>query len=302
MTLQQIFKPISKELVLVKEQLWLQLSRLYDDENIRHYQKAHIDRFIKHFFNVSGKGLRPALVLLSAKLVGPVNVGESSYQSLIKLATVVELIHSASLTHDDVVDNAQYRRNQVSLNEKYGNAVAVLVGDILFLQAFSLLLNLENIDGQKKQQILQIVYRTAQKMCLGEMCEHHVINEHRPAELDEYLAILESKTAALMSACCQCGAILTGKNAIISQNLANFGLHFGLAFQLADDLKDKDSLLHDNMDLLPITKNYIQQAKEDLQSVQSPNGNSVTKHLMALCDMLLPRNSSPGIFDQKVLL
>jgi geranylgeranyl pyrophosphate synthase len=296
MTLQQIFKPISKELLLVKEQLLLQLNRLYDDENVRYYQKAHIERFIKHFFNVSGKGLRPALVLLSAKLVGPVNAGESSYHSLIKLATVVELIHSASLTHDDVVDHAQYRRNQVSLNEKYGNGVAVLVGDILFLQAFSLLLNLENVDGQKKEQILQIVYRTAQKMCLGEMCEHHVITERRPAELDEYLVILENKTAILMSACCQCGAILTGKDPMISKNLANFGLHFGLAFQLADDLKDKDSLLHDNVDLLPITQNYIKQAKEDLRSA---NGNSVTKNLMALCDILLPGDSSSGIFDQK---
>jgi geranylgeranyl pyrophosphate synthase len=136
-------------------------------------------------------------------------------------------------------------------------------------------------------------------MCLGEMCEHHVITERRPAELDEYLLILESKTATLMSACCQCGAILTGKDPIISQNLANFGLHFGLAFQLADDLKDKDSLLNDNVDLLPITKHYIKQAKEDLQSV---NGNSVTKNLMALCDILLPGNSSAGIFDQNALL
>jgi octaprenyl-diphosphate synthase len=300
MTLKKIFKPIAKDLQLVTKQLRFQLNSLYADQNIHHYQKAHVDRFVNHFFHAPGKGLRPALVLLSAKLVGPLKLGESSYQSLIKLATAVELIHSASLTHDDIVDNAKSRRNQVSLNEKYGNKIAVVVGDILILQAFSLLLNLEALDWQKKEKIFQIVYRTAQKMCLGEMCEHQFLTEQRPASVDEYLGVLENKTATLMSACCECGAMLTGKDPADHQNLADFGRHFGLAFQLADDLKDQDSLLSKNPDLVPIAKDYIKKAKEDLQSV---NGRSrVTKNLMALCDILLPGNGSPGIFEQKAML
>jgi len=299
MTLKNILKPISKELQLVKKQLRFQLNSIYGDQNIHHYQKAHVDRFLNHFFNVSGKGLRPALVLLSAKLAGPVKSRTFSYQSLIKLATAVELIHSASLTHDDIVDNAKYRRNQVSLNEEYGNKIAVLVGDILILQAFSLLLNLETIDWQKKEKIFQIVFRTTQKMCLGEMCEHQFLSEQRAAKLDEYLVLLENKTATLMSACCECGAILTGNNPADYQTLANFGHHFGLAFQLADDLKDQDSLLNEDVDLIPLAKDYIKKAKEELQSV---NDTLVKKNLMALCDILLPGNGSPGIFDQKTVL
>jgi geranylgeranyl pyrophosphate synthase len=92
--------------------------------------------------------------------------------------------------------------------------------------------------------------------------------------------------------------MLTGKEPADHQNLANFGRHFGLAFQLADDLKDKDSLLNENADLVPIAKEYIKKAKEDLQSF---NGKKrVTKNLLALCDIVLPGNGSPGIFDQKV--
>lgn len=296
MTLKEIFKPISKELQLVKKQLAFQLNSLYDDQNIHHYQKTHVDQVVNHFFHVSGKGLRPALVLLSAKLAGPVTAGKSLQQSVVKLATAVELIHSASLTHDDIVDYAKSRRNQVSLNEKYGNRIAVVVGDMLILQAFSLLLNLETLDWQKKEEIFHIIYRTAQKMCLGEMCEHQILTEKRTANVDEYLVLLENKTATLMSACCECGAMLTGKNPSAYQNMANFGRHFGLAFQLADDLKDKDSLLNENAALVPIANEYIKKAKDDLRSF---NGNKVTKNLVALCDILLPGNGSPGVFDQK---
>lgn len=296
-TLKEIFKPISKELLLVKEQLRFQLTSLYEDQNGHHYQKAHIDRFINHSFNSTGKGLRPALVLLSAKIVGPLKTKEVSYQSLIKLATAVELIHSASLTHDDIVDNAKYRRHQESLNEKYGDKIAVVVGDILFLRAFSLLLNLDALDWQKKEKIFKIVYNTAQKMCLGEMCEHQILTEQRTANVDEYLTLLENKTATLMSACCECGAMVMGKDPADYQNMASFGRHFGLAFQLADDLKDQDSLLNKNADLIPIAKDYVKKAKEDLKAID--RNNAATKNLAALCDILLPGNGSPGIFDQK---
>jgi geranylgeranyl pyrophosphate synthase len=283
--------------LLVKKHLKSQLESLYEDQHIRREHKAHVNRLLNHFFNASGKRLRPALVLLSAKLVGPAVTDESIYQSLIKLATAVELIHSASLTHDDVVDNAKYRRNQESLNEKYGDKIAVVVGDVLILQAFSLLLNLKAIDWQKKEKIFQIIHHTAQQMCLGEMCEHHLLIEGRPAETEEYLTLLEHKTATLMSACCECGAILTGKDPADYETLANFGRNFGIAFQLADDIKDKDSLLDDNADLVPITKKYIKKAKEDLHSIDK---NPIKNNLIALCDILLPGNSSPGIFDQRV--
>lgn len=285
MTLEEIFQPISKELQLVEKQLRLQLKNIYKDQNISQHQQGYVGLSVNHLFRTVGKRLRPALVLLSAKLVGPVDAGESSYQSLLQLATAVELIHSASLVHDDILDEARYRRKQLSLNEKCGNKIAVIVGDVLFSQAFSILLNLEMAAWQKKQEIFQIICNTIKKMCLGEICQHQIITDHRSAEFDEYLVVTENKTARLMSACCQCGAMLTGKDEIVPQTLARFGLHFGLAFQLADDFKDQDALLKKEVDLLPTTKDYIEKAKESLQSV---NGNIITQHLVALCDFLLP--------------
>jgi geranylgeranyl pyrophosphate synthase len=295
MTLNEIFAPIAKALRRVKQQLRTQLDSLYNAEQLYENQQAHIDRFIEHFFRASGKGLRPALVLLSARASGPLQEDDAAYQSLIKLAAAVELIHSASLAHDDVVDKAATRRNQATLNEKYGTKIAVVVGDLLVLQAFALLLGLEGIDWRKKERIFKIIHCTAQKMCLGELCEDQILSEKRRADRGEYLQFLEHKTASLMSASCECGAILTGKDPGDYQNMANFGLHFGLAFQLADDLKDQDSLLQENAELIPLAQEYINKAKHDLQSV---NASPEKQHLMELCDILLPGERTPGIFDQ----
>ncbi len=285
MTLKEIFQPISKELQLVEKQLRLQLQHIHQNENIHHAHKDTIGLFINHLFETPGKKLRPALVLLSAKLNGSGDRQETSSQAVIQLATAVEFIHSASLVHDDVLDNGEYRRNQLSLNETYGNKIAIITGDMLFSLAFSVLLNLENTDWQKKEEILQIFCRTTSRMCIGEMCQHQIITAQRSAEFDEYLALTEDKTARLMSACCQCGAILSGRDQVASQKLADFGLHFGLAFQLADDVKDKDAPLNAKIDIIHTTKAYIEKAKAHLQSA---NGNKMAQHLAALCDFLLP--------------
>ena len=296
MALNEIFKPISQELYLMNQELRRQLDSLTEDPQMAPAQKAHVGRLVNHFFQAPGKGLRPALVLLAAKLAGPVAPAEPSYQPLIKLATAVELLHSASLTHDDVVDQAHFRREQVSLNAQYGNRIAVVVGDALILQAYALLLNLET---DKKEPLFRILYQTAQKMCLGEMFEHHILTERRTAQLEEYVQLLEHKTAALMSACCECGAMLTGNDPAAYENLANFGLHFGLAFQLADDSKDQDSVWDQEADLVPLVTAYIKKAKADLHVF---NDNPVTPNLLALCDLLLPGNGAAGIFDQKIML
>lgn len=294
MTLETILKPILPELQLVKESLNAQLTQLHEKQKLFQAQKNALDSSVQHFFNAPGKGLRPALVLFSAKLAGPVNVGDPLYQPLIQLAATVELVHSASLIHDDVLDNAQDRRHQESLNGKYGNKIAVLTGDTLFLQGVSTLFHLELADWQKKQKIFQLVCNTAHKMCFGEIFQHQIVVEQRPVKLDEYLTIVEHKTATLMSACCQCGAMLAGDDDTVSETLANFGLHFGLAFQLADDFKDKDSLLDRNADLIAITEEYVEKAKADLQPF---NGNKLTKHLTALCDFLLPVNGVSNMFE-----
>jgi octaprenyl-diphosphate synthase len=291
MTLETIFEPILPDLQCVKESLNAQLTVLHEKQKINRKESA--SPFIQHFFNAPGKGLRPALVLLSAKLANPIRENDPSYQPLIQLATAVEFIHSASLVHDDVLDDAQQRRNQVSLNGKYGNKIAVLTGDTLFLQGFSLLFHLELDDWHKKQEIFQLLCDTTQKMCFGEILQQQLITDQRQAEREEYLTIVKNKTALLMSACCQCGAILAGKDHAASQHLAHFGLHFGLAFQLTDDFKDQDSLLDSDADLIALTREHAVTAKNHLQSF---NGNRIAEHLTALCDFLVPINGAPHIF------
>ena len=125
-------------------------------------------------------------------------------------------------------------------------------------------------------------------MCFGEIFQHELISGQRTADLEEYLTIIKHKTAILMSACCWCGAMLAGTEAAASQTLAEFGLHFGLAFQLADDTRDRDALLKNDFELRPLTQKYIEKAKANLYVF---NGNAVSTHLMALCDFLLPKSA-----------
>ena len=127
MTLEEIFAPISPELHLVQHNIGAHLRAIVEQRQIHSSQHALLDQVISHFLNVSGKGLRPALVLFSANLIRPITSDDALYQPLLQLATAVEFIHSASLVHDDVLDEAKFRRGQASLNDKEGNKIAVLV-------------------------------------------------------------------------------------------------------------------------------------------------------------------------------
>jgi octaprenyl-diphosphate synthase len=288
MTLEEIFEPISHELHLVKDNLRGQLRTLLEHRDIHPSQHQTLDQIISHFLERAGKGLRPALVIFSANLIRPISLNDGLYQPLLQLATAVELIHSASLVHDDVLDDAQFRRGRLSINQKYGNKIAVLTGDMLFLQGFSLLIHLNVPDWRIKQEMFQVLCQTTQTMCFGEIFQHHLVIEEQTAEIDEYMKIIEHKTALLMSACCRCGAMLTTSDAGIVHTLTEFGLNFGLAFQLADDTADQDAVVHHDVDLRPMTRRYIERAKARLKSV---NGNLMAGHLMALCDLLLPEMS-----------
>jgi len=264
MNLKEIFKPVSNDLQLVKQHLKRQIATIHTAQQLNDNQKGHAANVMNHFFHASGKGLRPALVLLTAKLAEPAGISDASSRTVIQFATAIELFHSASLAHDDVLDKAKYRRHQESLNEKYGNKIAVVIGDVFILQAFSLLFNLETFDLEKKEKVFHIIHRALQNMCLGEFCAHRLLTEQDTAAVDEYVGVLEKKTATLMSACCECGAILTDQEPETYQRMANFGRNFGIAFQAADDLKDQDALVEDGVDLVPFVKTYAQKAKDDL--------------------------------------
>lgn len=182
----------------------------------------------EHLLLSGGKRLRPLLLLLSARACG--YRGEAH----ISMASLIEFIHTATLLHDDVVDRAELRRGMESANAKWGNEACVLVGDFLFTKCFSLLVE----NGNRK--ILQTIARATTLMAEGELEELIRTNDLSLNE-EDYLSIIERKTAALFSAATQIGAILGEAPEEKERALFNFGMDFGTAFQLIDDNLDYTS-------------------------------------------------------------
>jgi octaprenyl-diphosphate synthase len=174
-----------------------------------------------------GKRLRPALLILANLATG----GDASSDNVIRLATVMEMLHTATLVHDDIIDNADLRRNRSSINARFGNQTAVLMGDWLYMSAFETSLR------ERSLQILDILTNLTRKMTEGELIQLTRIGRLDITE-DEYLDILLRKTAYLFSACCEIGAILAGANAEVQAAMRDFGLELGIAFQIADDVLD----------------------------------------------------------------
>ncbi len=184
-----------------------------------------LDRIMRYIVNRKGKQLRPMFVFLSAKLFGEAN--ESTYRA----ASLVELLHTATLVHDDVVDDSLERRGFFSVYALWKNKVSVLVGD--YLLAKGLLLSLDNNDFR----ILQILSNAVRQMSEGELLQ---IEKSRSLNLDEavYFEIIKNKTASLLASGCAAGAWSTTQDEAISQKLKDFGEKVGIAFQIKDDLFD----------------------------------------------------------------
>jgi len=172
-----------------------------------------------------GKRLRPILLLLSCKLVG-----ETS-DTAIRLAAVVEMIHTATLVHDDVIDYAQTRRGKPSANIVWGNHTCVLAGDWLYMQAFQLALRERNF------RILDILISLTQMMVEGELLQLERIGKIDITEAD-YMELVDRKTASLFSACARLGALVAGADEETESKLADFAWNLGMAFQLIDDVLD----------------------------------------------------------------
>ncbi len=184
-----------------------------------------VDLITKYLLKQKGKKVRPVLVLLSAGLCGGIN--ERSYRG----ATLVEILHTATLIHDDVVDEADTRRGLASINAIWKNKIAVLMGD--YLLSKGLLLSLDNDDFR----FLQITSRAVKRMSEGEL---HQIQKSRKLDMDEptYLRIIGDKTASLLSTCCEIGAVSATSDAESHRLLREFGENVGMAFQIRDDLLD----------------------------------------------------------------
>src|SRR5215470_13279109 len=174
-----------------------------------------------------GKRVRPALTILSTYAVG----GDGARYNSIRMATVMEFLHTATLVHDDIIDHADTRRNRPTVNALYGNETAVLMGDWLYMSAF------ETSLAERSLPILDILTRVTRKMTEGELLQLTLLSDAAVSEA-QYFDVLKRKTAYLFSASCEIGAILGGASEEQQTALRDYGLNLGTAFQLIDDVLD----------------------------------------------------------------
>ncbi len=186
---------------------------------------ALVNQVGEYIIGAGGKRLRPMLLLLAARTLG--HRGPDAHQ----LAAVIEFIHTATLLHDDVVDESDQRRGRRTANAVWGNAASVLVGDFLYSRSFQLMVELERVE------VMRILADTTNAIAEGEVLQ--LLHVRNP-DTDEaaYLRVVERKTAVLFAAATRLGALLAGADAATQQRLHDYGLHLGYAFQIADDMLD----------------------------------------------------------------
>ena len=215
LTAREIFDLVRDDLVLVEQELARQTATAFEP----------VSEITSYLLGGGGKRLRPALLLLSASYAGRRAPGA------IRLAAVVELLHSATLIHDDVIDSADTRRGRPSANSRWGNHRSVLAGDWLYMQSFQMALEERNF------RILDILIDLTQKMVEGELIQLAKIGRIDVTEEDA-LRLASYKTACLFSGCARLGGVLGGLEGTKEETLADYGRYAGLAFQLVDDLLD----------------------------------------------------------------
>ncbi|MEE8359802.1 MAG: polyprenyl synthetase family protein [Candidatus Omnitrophota bacterium] len=221
MELKEIYRPIEEELNGVEEVLRCSLKKT-ENESI-----SRINNFL---IESPGKRIRPALVILSAKATlndQPHDVD----QQLIKVASAIELVHMASLVHDDVIDHSPTRHNRPTINAKWGEDVSIALGDYLYSVAFELAGDSVNPD------IISCMSSAVKAMCEGELIQ---VCERGNLDLlkERYIIIVKKKTAALFAASCQVGALISTNQTVQQGALREYGLNFGIAFQIIDDYLD----------------------------------------------------------------
>ncbi len=238
---------------------------------------------IMHYVQESrGKRLRPILVLLSAKLLGEVN------ERTLRAATFVEMMHSATLIHDDVVDDADQRRGKASVKAQFGNHSAVLAGDYLLAKAMLLL------SAPGDHAILQEMLRTAAAMSEGELMQgtvglsyHGSRNGNRiesgchdvTALQTQYLDVITRKTATLLRSCCVAGALSVDATQEQIQQISDFGLNFGILFQLRDDILDGENM-EQAQALLPV---YYEKTMKALEGFEPSEITETLRDLTVFC-------------------
>jgi octaprenyl-diphosphate synthase len=254
--LAQIISPITAELAQFEA---------FFEKTLR-AETEPMDSIMHYVLDSKGKRLRPILVLLCAKLFGEVN------EQTLRAATFVEMVHSATIIHDDVVDDANQRRGKSSVKAHFGNLSAVLAGDFLLAKAMLLLAQPED------HAILQEMLSTTAAMSEGELMQNLSICEDADGD-NEYLDIITRKTALLMRSCCIAGTLSVNASPKQVQQIADFGLNFGILFQLRDDILDGENT-DIAKDLLPV---YYEKTLQTVEGFPSSEIADTLRDLTMFC-------------------
>lgn len=221
MRLKDIYSPIEKELRNMEKIL---------ESSLKKSKNQSILRINNFLLGSHGKRIRPALMILSAKAVSN-NQNSVMSHHLANIASAIELIHTASLIHDDVIDRSYIRHSRPTVNSKWGEDVAIALGDYLYSEAFELISACGNMD------IIQCISSATKTMCEGELlqvCERDNLDLLK----ERYIVIVKKKTASLFAASCEAGSLISNGGEPLKSALREYGLNFGIAFQIIDDYLD----------------------------------------------------------------
>jgi octaprenyl-diphosphate synthase len=268
-----LYTPIVRDLEEVERVLAQTLKSRYQQ----------ITAVVDHVGQYRGKRLRPALLLLTARACGLVTTAHHV------LAAVVEMIHTATLVHDDVLDGAAVRRHVATVNAEWGNQTSILLGDYLFTHAFHLSATLGDA------RACRIIGESTNRVCEGELCQGLERGNLELAE-DAYFDMIDGKTAELIACCCRLGALFSGAEPEVVEGLTRYGRLLGLAFQIADDLLDLEGeerttgkSLGTDLDQLKLTLPLIrlleqspQAASTRLRQIMCSPGNHKREALLPL--------------------
>ena len=269
MTLTELIQPVQHHFDLFQEEY-----------QCRTHSTVPLLKEVEEYLNqFPGKRLRPLLVLLAAETCGTLD------DRHIIAAAIVEMLHNATLMHDDVVDESPRRRGHDSVRHRWSNQVAVLCGDYYLAQTMSAL---HEINDSNATRIVNNAVRT---MCEGELKQLATAN--CPLDAESYIDIIGSKTASLLSACCELGAchIVNHTESPYRQAMRNFGYHYGIVFQIRDDMHDTnsqhDATLQSTIDPQQLIDHHTRLAIEALSPIPD------TPARRSLCSLLLPDAPQP---------
>ena len=283
--LAQFASPVQAELEESEKRIRDLLARLDRDSVHPDLSHRYVRPAVQHLFRSEGKHLRPLLLLLAARSTGAIT--PRAWGAVIHAAAAVELIHTASLAHDDMVDGSSDRRGAPSLHAAYGTTTAVLVGDLFYARFFQELACLPGTSPAVRVLLLESFLAVTGRMCEAEILAEQMRAEGVKPSLEVYLHITESKTADLMAACCRAGGLLNGAPERVLEALAGFGRSLGLLFQIADDLADGDGAFPERDVLEAMASEFAGAASMRLREL---GDNEAVSMLRALPSFILLRS------------